>query len=245
MAVKTQNGFSLIEMMVALVISSFILMAAYSAHIAQQGTYFAQDQVAEMQQIHRAALAMINLDLRMAGYDPQGSGNFGITSALAGRVQFTADTNENGTYEAAGNVDTTDIDDDGDTTETLHETYDLGFSTTVDSTGDGIPDQITGGVPDASNLGKQVAGAGGFQNFAENIQAVEFTYMEEDGTVTATLADIRVIQVTVLARAGKKDTGFTNGTVYTTPGGQSWGPYNDNYRRRLLTTSIRCRNLGL
>jgi len=241
----TQDGFSLVEVMVSLVISSFILMAAYSSHIAQQDTYFAQDQVTEMQQIHRAALSMINLDLRMAGYDPQTSGSFGITSALPGRVQFTADYNENGTYESAGNVDTTDIDGDGDTSETLHETYDIGFSTTVDSDGDGIPDQTTGGVPKASDLGKQVGGAGGFQDFAENIQAVEFMYMKEDGTVTATLADIRVIQVTVLARAGKKDTGFTNDTVYTTPGGQNLGPFNDNYRRRLMTSSIRCRNLGL
>lgn len=231
--------------MVSLVIASFILMAAYSAHIGQQNTYLAQDQVTEMQQIHRAAIAMINLDLRMAGYDPQSSGNFGILSADAGRVKFTADMNQNGTYESAGNVDASDIDGDGDTTETLHELYEIGFSPTVDADADGIPDQTTNGIPNASNIGKQVAGAGGFQNFAENIQAVEFAYMTANGTVTATLSNIRVIQVTLLARAGKTDREFTNNTTYTTPSGTIWGPYRDNYRRRLLTTSIRCRNLGL
>lgn len=245
---KDEKGFSIIEMMVTMVIASFILMAAYAAQIAQQQTYYAQDQVAEMQQIHRAALSMINLELRMAGYDPMDSGNFGITSALAGRVQFTADLNKNGTYESGGNVDAADIDGDGDTTETLHELYDLGFSTTVDADGDGIPDQATNGVPNASNIGKQVAGAGGFQNFAENIQAIEFRYLQADGTVLAVplnIAQIRVIQVTLLARTGKRDANYTNSMVYTTPGGQNWGPYNDNYRRRLMSTSIRCRNLGI
>ncbi len=96
------KGFTLIELMIAIVISSFIVTAVYAANTTQQRTYHAQEQVAEMQQNLRAAMSFITSEIRMAGYDPEGSGNFGITSALAGRLQFTVDLDKNGTLDGAG-----------------------------------------------------------------------------------------------------------------------------------------------
>ncbi len=31
----------------------------------------------------------------------------------------------------------------------------------------------------------------------------------------------------------------------TLPSGANWGPYNDDFRRRLLSTTVKCRNIGL
>lgn len=240
MAVNNQKGFTLIEMMMTLVIGAMITAATYASYSSQQKTYYTQDQVAEMQQNLRAALYLIIEEIQMAGYDPEGSGNFGITSALAGRVQFTEDEDEDGVFDP-------------------EERLDIGFTSAVtsphrDIDGNGIPDLITNGVPNAINLSIQeystAGNPGGYQAIAENIQAVEFLYLDSAGTNFAPvtpqdLSAIRSVQITILARAERSDPKFINSMTYTTPSGQTWGPYNDNLRRRLLTTTIQCRNLGM
>lgn len=222
--VRNNKGFTLIELMITMLVFSVIIAAVYATHISQQRTYQVQGQVTEIQQNIRAALYFMTSDIRMAGYDPTDSANFGITIALAGRLQFTVDTDDDGTLDA-------------------DETFDIGFSTVIDADGNGIPDTVSAGVPVADRLGKQSGGAGGYQALAENIQAVEFLYLNAAGVQTAVLANIRSVQVTILARAGRTDPKFNNTMTYTTPSLQNWGPYNDTFRRRLLTTTIRCRNL--
>lgn len=230
MAVTNQKGFTLIEMMISLVIGVMITGAAYATYSSQQKAYYLQDQVAEMQQNLRAAFSRIAIELRMAGYDPEDSDLFSITSVKTGRIQFTRDTDEDGVIDS-------------------NEIIDLGLSTTVDADGNGLPDADSDGdgVPDFVDIGIQTGGAGGFQDIAENIQAVEFLCLNSDEAVAATSSAIRSVQISILAASPKKDKNFVNMTRYQlpAPSGQTWGPYNDNYRRRLLTLRVRCRNLGL
>ncbi|EIM63101.1 prepilin-type N-terminal cleavage/methylation domain-containing protein [Desulfobacter postgatei] len=240
MAVNNQKGFTLIEMMMALVIGAMITAATYATYSSQQKAYQTQDQVAEMQQNLRAALYLIIEEIQMAGYDPEDSGNFSVTSAMPGRIQFETDKDEDG--------DSADEDNVNDSKETI----DLGLSRTFDANGDGIPDTDSDGdgVPDPVDIGIQTGGAGGFQDIAENIQAVEFLYLDSAGINLALappvdLSAIRSVQITILAIAERSDPKFINSMTYTTPSGQNWGPYNDNFRRRLLTTTIKCRNLGI
>lgn len=240
MAVNNQKGFTLIELLVTLVIGAMITGAAYATYSFQQKAYYTQEQVAQMQQNLRAAFYLIIEKIQMAGYDPGDSGNFGITSALAGRLQLTGDENEDGVFDP-------------------EERLDIGFTSAVSSEyrdvdGNGIPDLSTNGVPNAVNLSIQeystAGNPGGYQAIAENIQAVEFLYLDSAGTNLAltpplNLGDIRSVQITILAKAERSDPEFINSMTYTTPSGQNWGPYNDNFRRRLLTTTIQCRNLGI
>lgn len=232
------RGFTLVELMITVAISGIITAAIYSAYIAQQRTYLAQEQVAEMQQNIRAAIGMMEREIRMAGYDPNDDAGAGITIASAGRIGFTQDiTNSTGTAsEGDGSLDGP------------NENITFGFSNTHDSGPDGIAD--AGVAP----LGRDTGG--GFQPIAENIQAIEFYYTMKDGTATtapATLADIRSVQVSILARAGQPDRNFTNTMTYTPASGTPWdlngaaagNAANDNFRRRLLITTVQCRNLGL
>jgi len=62
------HGFTLIEILVAMVITSILTVAIYSFFIGQHHAYTVQDQVIEMEQNARAAMDMIRRDLRMAGY---------------------------------------------------------------------------------------------------------------------------------------------------------------------------------
>lgn len=70
--VANRHGFTLVEILVALVISSLLATAIYSFFIGQHHAYTVQDQVIEMEQNARAAMDMIRKELRMAGYHAMG-----------------------------------------------------------------------------------------------------------------------------------------------------------------------------
>lgn len=241
--IDNRHGFTLVEMMITLVISGIIVSAIYAAYVTQQRVYLAQEQVAEMQQNLRAAADILTREIRMAGYDPTGDAEAEITTLGPGQFSFSFDGNEDG-----------DISDTG-------EIIDFGFSAAAgnDTDRNGIPDTLTAGVPNALSMGRQTGGAGGYQAIAENFQAIEFHYLDEDGSPTADPAAVRTVQASLLARAGQPDQKFTNSAVYcpasnpvnpatgqcTNMALSVWGPYNDNFRRRLLITNLEIRNLGI
>jgi prepilin-type N-terminal cleavage/methylation domain-containing protein len=65
---KGKNGVTLIELLIALALSSILTAALYRAFIGQQKTYTVQDQVAEMQQNVRTVIGQMTKEIRMAGY---------------------------------------------------------------------------------------------------------------------------------------------------------------------------------
>ena len=84
------------------------------------------------------------------------------------------------------------------------------------------------------------------QPVAENIDALDFVYLDENGNVTANLSNIKSVQISLVARTNRGDQGYTNTTVYSNQQGTViYTALGDNVRRRLLTVEVRCRNLGL
>jgi Tfp pilus assembly protein PilW len=65
---KTDKGVALIELLLALVISSLFIAASYRTFIHQQKTYVVQDQVADMQQNARVSIERMIEEIRMAGF---------------------------------------------------------------------------------------------------------------------------------------------------------------------------------
>lgn len=223
---QTANkGFTLIEVLVAMLISGIVIASVYSAFQSQQNAYIAQDQVVEMQQNIRAGVNLMIKEIRMAGYDPQGAGSYGIIAGSdADTFNFTADVNDDGGVPGSGET-------------FLYELY--------DTDGDGKNDSLrrtSGGPP-----------------VAENIEQLEFVYLDSSGTpiaVPLTLVSaesVRSVQISFLAKADKPDRNFINTMTYTPASGNTWDlngviPGNapdDNFRRRLLITSVVCRNMGL
>jgi type IV pilus assembly protein PilW len=119
---------------------------------------------------------------------------------------------------------TEDMDGDGSITGDESITYAL-----ADSDGDGDND-----LERNSNL------------IAENIDALDLVYLDEDDSLTGVLDEIRSIQITIVAKTGKADPGYLDTAVYSKQGGEPiFGPANDSFRRRRLTAEVKCRNLGL
>jgi prepilin-type N-terminal cleavage/methylation domain-containing protein len=63
-----KNGVTLIELLIALVLSSMLTAALYRIFISHQKIYTVQDQVADMQQNVRIAMGQMTREIRMAGY---------------------------------------------------------------------------------------------------------------------------------------------------------------------------------
>ena len=84
---------------------------------------------------------------------------------------------------------------------------------------------------------------------ADNVEAIEFNYILANGSTTLSpstsdLNEIRSVQVSLLARTSNPTPDFVHNASYTTASGAVWTPPQDNFRRRLILTTIHCRNLG-
>lgn len=206
---KSEKGFTLVEVMVTIVIMGVVMAGIYSAFYSQQRSYMVQEQVAEMQQNLRGAMYFMEKEIRMAGCNPTGRAAAGIVTAGANTINFTMDFRGK------------DSDDppDGDTSDPNENiTYAL--------TANGI--ERNG------------------QLLAQNVDALDFVYLDQDGNVTANLPQIRTVQITMVARTGKEDRGYSDTTSYTNlQGTVILAAPNDNFRRKRLATNIKSRNLGL
>jgi type IV pilus assembly protein PilW len=87
---------------------------------------------------------------------------------------------------------------------------------------------------------------GGNQIVAENIDALNFFYLDANGSETAVLADIRSVEITIVARISRPLRASPNNVVYKNQRDDPiLGAQGDRYSRRRLTSAIKCRNLGL
>jgi type IV pilus assembly protein PilW len=241
-----QNGFTIIEVMIAMVISSALVTAIYQTFHSQQRSYTMQSQAAEMEQNLRSGLYLLTRELRSAGYNPQQTPtdssvpatNFRFVTSFPAPndqvvvnyktdysiVAFTLDNNGSGGIEANANEQLAYKFDNA--TKTLQRFNDA-----------------------QADITKK------WETIASNIDAVYFRYFDQDDKITDDPTSIQYIEISLLARMAKPDSKYTDITVYATPKKKNANPVNlcpvatcpngyfgDHYRRRLLTTTIQIRN---
>ena len=100
-----EEGFTIVELIVAMAMSLVVMGAIYSLFQTQQKSYIHQERVATVQQNLRAAMFMMEREIRMAGCNPTGtvSPTPGIVSAAGSTIQVTMDiTNAAGTGDPDG-----------------------------------------------------------------------------------------------------------------------------------------------
>lgn len=82
------QGFTFVELLIALTLFLVVLAAASVAFISQDKTYDAQEQYAEMTQNARAAMDMLSTEIRQAGYNPADIAGFtGIPYSASQRIR--------------------------------------------------------------------------------------------------------------------------------------------------------------
>jgi prepilin-type N-terminal cleavage/methylation domain-containing protein len=99
------RGFTLVEMVLALAISSIVLAAIYSVFTIANKNFTTQNAAANAQQNLRSAIGLMARDIRLAGLDPAGSDEFGIAYASQTKIRFTMDSIDSGSGDFNGIVD--------------------------------------------------------------------------------------------------------------------------------------------
>ncbi|MEA3429058.1 MAG: prepilin-type N-terminal cleavage/methylation domain-containing protein [Thermodesulfobacteriota bacterium] len=182
-----ENGFTLVELLIAMTIGLIILVALSSTFLMQRKTYDVQEQIVEMVQTARGAIDMMTREIRMAGYDPAGAMQRSDPTG-AKFVGIPYDANKLQIYA--------DLNGDEDTNDS-HE-Y---IKYTIDSD---YPFEIRRDT------------GGGRQEFALNIQSFTFVCLKADGvtevTTTTDNNKIRQIKITITARTSKADSDYTDPT---------------------------------
>lgn len=228
------GGFTLVEMLVALIVAGIAATAMIGLYRGSSRAYADQEQVVALQQSLRAAFDRVARDLRSAGFDPQGSGRPGIAQAAADGMSFTRDLDRDGATSASGENLALCLYRAGDGTPCLGRTSGDGR----DGDGDGTPD-----------VGELGTGHGSFshQPLVRHIEAAEFYYTLEDGsrsTAPGDPAQVRAVTLTLLGRTARPDPQRRRPQSFTTPSGATW-TYDDGYRRLLMSETVRLRNIGL
>lgn len=179
-------GFTLIEILVAMAVSSFVMAGIFSVYWAQSKSHRKQQQIVERQQNLRAVMFLMEKDIRMAGYDPTKSDIAGVDDAQIDTIQFTMNTGGGGSdgidndYDGQVDEDTPGqeldgIDNDGDTiVDEPDEADESRYSDDSITTGESVLYKLVGtDLIRNAGSGDQIA--------AKNISSIQFDYLDADG----------------------------------------------------------------
>lgn len=106
----SQQGITLLELLIAMVLALIVVGAIYDAYAVQARSHSSQNVTRTIQQNLRAAMTILQQEVRMAGYDPHNSRRFGIVDVrrydlVSGNrldsngqpcLSYTCDIDENG-----------------------------------------------------------------------------------------------------------------------------------------------------
>ncbi len=231
------KGFTLIELMIAMAVSGIVMAGIYAAYEMQVKSQITNQALVDMQQEMRAAMLILEQDLRMAGYDPTENAGAEILEIRANSVAFSMDA-------AGGNTDGIDNDNDGVVDEADEASFPDGD---LDDGNEVIRYVHATDADGTPYLGRSMAG-GAVSPVAYNIDALNFVFLDEDGNPTGDRTRIRAVAVTMVGRSGEDVPVLffkqEDNTVYRNQQGDViLEAPNDNFRRMMLSTVVKCRNL--
>lgn len=217
---KKPRGFSLVELMIAMMVGLVVLGALYNLFTVQSKQLGNQEMAVEMQQNARMAMDMMTREIRLAGYNPTAllskcagtlpstltnSPCIGMLNAADTEIKFNMDVSDTGGSGASDGA-----------TDGPNETITYGLYT---STAGGVSVQC---------LGRKTTNDSSYQPVVEYIDSLTFSYLDNAGITATTIGDIRSIQVSIVAKAAKPDPSY---------------PANGGYRTYTLTSRVTPRNL--
>lgn len=238
------KGMSLVELMVALMMFLIVVAGIYSTFTYQQEAYMQTESKINMVQEARAAQFFLARDLKMAGYDPSTYAHTGFNQADIAEADFSMDIARNGDPD---NVEITRFaltDEDGDILE-------------------------EGLCPSGERcrLSREWCSdednCGGMQPIAENVEAFELCYILTNMDATTAPNDleqgqISSVMVSLLMKQSYRSNNYRNTNTYFPASGdaeftpdfigdrsEGWGPFDDNWRRKLVIFEVKVRNIGM
>jgi len=221
------RGFTLVELLIAMAVGLIVLGAVYALFTAQSKHLANQELLTEMHQNARIAMGIMAQEISMAGYNQTTAPTItavnrctgtttaatnpciGITYAGNDTIKFAADLNGNGSI-------TPDDPSDGDNANE-NIAYDADLSL---------------GVKSLRRNSKYTKSGSSYQPVVENVESLNFIYYDGAGSITANLANIRSVKITIVTRTAKDDPSYTDAN----------GHHHHHYT---LSSFCVIRNLGL
>jgi len=191
------NGFGMIELMVTMALIGIVTGAIYGIFVSSNRSYHTQERIAETQQRLRLGLEFMTRELRMAGFDPLGNASDAVDGAGAGIKVATANK-----IRFTSDTDMDGVLEEANAERVTYE-YNSGNMQLRRCLYEGTASEL-------------------WHTLVDGVSALNFTYLDEDGAVTATLANIRTVTISM-----------------TCEGMDIQG----NAFSRSATKQIRCRNL--
>ncbi len=239
---ERSKGLSLVELMIAITISSAVIAGAYNLFIVERRSYSLQDDLAQMYQTMRSSEQTMVRECRMAGYklknitmwgDVPGTGfsdgeKEDIEEATPGAFTFTADVDSDGVMEtvryALRNHELTrqlwrwDVTNNswrsgGGARSVAENMEELHMSYLILADNEGIDNDLD---DDGDSMADELG---------------EMLLSDQPGKIAR--KSLRALRLTMTIRAPRPD------NLYTHP------IHGDHYRRMTLSTTITPRNLGL
>ena len=225
------RGFTLVKLLIAMAVGLIVLGAVYALFTVQSKHLATQEQLAELHQNARVAMDIMVREISMAGYnqttDPAtiasvprctnalvtaGTSCVGITYAGNNTIKFTADLNGNGSITP----------DDPSTGDNADENvaYDADLSL---------------GIKSFRRNSKYTKSGSAYQPVVEYVHSLSFEYYDgaTPPALTAILANIRRVKITIVTHTAKEDPNYTDPT------------YGDHHRHYTLSSFAFPRNLAL
>jgi prepilin-type N-terminal cleavage/methylation domain-containing protein len=214
-----QYGMTLIEVLVAMAISSLVMGAIYSIFQSHRRIAAKQEQTSLMQQELLSAMSLISEELRMCGYSAQGTLGFGfLHRPEAGAPDHGRATNQTAVYCRRDWNNDGLINESGSGSLREHSGFRLNVAN--DGSAKAVADNV---------LRKYDTGAVRWQPISTNIGALRFTYFNSEGAIIpdpqANPGIIRGVKVEVTAIPSPLRASLKIGN-------------------RTMSTMVWCRNLG-
>ena len=220
---NNKNGFTLVEILVALGIGTMMMMAIYSAVNSAQKSSSGIERKVIAQQDARSALELMAMEIRMASYNPNLTPNIwvstancsgtstsqtyrGIQEATASSMTIEMDINDNGIIDATAT----------NANETIKYVYDSTNQYITRSTNCGTAQPFLGAL-DANEATKTVlvvndeAGIPVFRYYDGSSPGTEIT-----APVTTSIPDIRRVEITLVLDSYSSNTGDRRRIIYST-----------------------------
>lgn len=256
------DGFTLIEVMIYIALLAIVSIGFYAVFFSSLKTYRINSRTVDLRQNMRASLEFMSGELRLAGnpgYDivnrTRGGADTGFVSARRHSMSFSVDLGLTGAPQVIQYGLAADTNNDG--------RADGGTTALVRTIGAVAPQIIADEVEaiqfayafdaDGNNeLDYNDANTNSQLDIGETIWAYDqdndgWLDTQIDGTALAVpvfLDTIRAVRIWILGRTTGEFNGFRDTRTYTL-GGFTVAGNNDAYKRRLLSTTINCRNMGL
>ena len=258
---KLQGGFSLVELMVVLTLGLIVSMTLYKTFVSFASVAGSQEQTLERNQNLRVGISHLAREVRLAGYKgPFRNLDFevGIMSAGPDSLRITRDL-------TGGEDDAQDNDSDGEVDEADEAAFGDGD---LEDNYEDVIFMLAGPNSNGSFDLQQVDLNGASDTIIENVEGLNFVYLDKKGIPLAVPADgvnvattpevsrrrqIRTVEISLVVRTTNEDYSYRDNrsnrnnrdsdgdglqdVILVAPG--------DNFKRRLITATVKCRNLGL